>query len=261
MSWLRQTPDKPLFTDLLWSRPENKARAGNLLIIGGNAHGFAAPAASYQAALKAGVGSARVILPSSLQKTVGKILEAGEYAPSTPSGSFSRLALAEMLDLATWSNAVLLAGDFGRNSETAILLESFAAKYSGILVVAGDGLDYFLSKNSALVNRPQTVAVINLGKLQKLAQHNNPATPILYSMNLMQLVEVLSKWTSKTNAQIITKHASNFIVASDGQVSTTPTEKDDLSWQTQSAATAAVWLLQNPTKPFEALTCACLSIL
>jgi hypothetical protein len=129
--WQRQTADKPLFPDLLWSRPETKRTAGKLLIVGGNAHGFSAAAEAYGAAAKAGIGTARVLLPDSLQKTVGKVFAAGEYAPSTPSGSFSQQALAELLELAQWADGVLLAGDFGRNSETAILLESFAAKYQG----------------------------------------------------------------------------------------------------------------------------------
>ncbi len=97
--WINR-PSKPLFPDLLWSRPENKRQAGKLLIVGGNAHGFAAAGEAYADAGEAGIGTARVLLPDSLQKTVGKIFEAGEYAPSTPSGSFSRRALAPLIDMA-----------------------------------------------------------------------------------------------------------------------------------------------------------------
>ena len=86
--WHKQF-DSPLFSDLLWSRPENKQFAGKLLIIGGNLHGFAAPASAYEQSQRAGIGVARVILPDALQKTIGRIFEAGEFAPSTPSGSFS----------------------------------------------------------------------------------------------------------------------------------------------------------------------------
>src|SRR4051812_45465462 len=129
--WQKQAATEPLFSDLLWSRPENRAHAGKLLIVGGNAQGLAAPAAAYSAATEAGIGTARVLLPDSLQKTVGRVFEAGEYAPSTPSGSFSRNALAELLAMSNWADGVLLAGDFGRNSETAIMLEQLVAKYEG----------------------------------------------------------------------------------------------------------------------------------
>ncbi|HXY18323.1 MAG TPA: hypothetical protein VEH48_02805, partial [Candidatus Nitrosopolaris sp.] len=130
-NWLRQTPDKPLFPDLLWSRPENKRQRGKLLIVGGNSHGFAAPASAFAAAGTAGIGAARVLLPDATQKTIGTGFTDAVFAPSTPSGSFSRQALAELLENAGWADGVLLAGDFGRNSETAILLESFLDKYKG----------------------------------------------------------------------------------------------------------------------------------
>jgi NAD(P)H-hydrate repair Nnr-like enzyme with NAD(P)H-hydrate dehydratase domain len=53
-NWLKQTSDKPVFPDLLWSRPENRKYAGKLLIIGGNKHGVAAPGIAFSAAQKAG---------------------------------------------------------------------------------------------------------------------------------------------------------------------------------------------------------------
>ena len=107
--WHKQTTDQPLFPDLLWSRPENRANAGKLGIIGGNAHGFSAPAEAFTFATDAGVGTARVLLPDSLKSTVGKVFDAGEYAPSTPSGSFSQKSLLEFLELSSWANGMLLA--------------------------------------------------------------------------------------------------------------------------------------------------------
>jgi len=165
--WLKQSPEKPLYGDLMWSRPENKLHAGKLLIIGGNLHGFASPAEAYEEAQKAGIGTARVILPNKLQKTVGKIFTAGEYAPSTPSGSFAVQALAELLDMAAWSDGVMLASNFGRNSETAILLEQFIEKYTGQLTLAGDSVDYFLSEPVRLLARPETTLILNFESASK----------------------------------------------------------------------------------------------
>ncbi len=250
-NWLKQAPDKPLFPDLVWSRPENKRQAGKLLIIGGNQHGFAAPVAAYNAAVAAGVGTTRVILPQALKKVLGTSFAEAEFAPSTPSGSLARQALDMVLENAKWADAVLLAGDFGRNSETAVLLSSFLDKFNGQVTAAQDGLDYFLGPNSPLLNRPNTLSVINMGKLQKLGKNNRPERPVRHAMSLLELVDLLSSW--KTNA--ITKHADNFVAASGGQVSTTPSKKEQ-NWQIELAAYAAVWWLQNPTKPFEALTTA-----
>ena len=75
--WHKQTPDQPLYPDLLWSRPQNKKQAGKLLVVGGNAHGFAAAGEAFAQATAAGIGTARVLLPDSLRKTVGRGFEAG----------------------------------------------------------------------------------------------------------------------------------------------------------------------------------------
>jgi NAD(P)H-hydrate repair Nnr-like enzyme with NAD(P)H-hydrate dehydratase domain len=254
-NWLRQAKDKPLFEDVLWSRPETKGRAGKLLIVGGNLHGFAAPAAVYAATLKAGIGSCRIVLPDSTQKMLGKGVLEADFVASTSSGSFGRPALAALLENAEWSDGVLLAGDLGRNSETAILLDSFLEKYKGQLTLAHDSLDYFLQAKSQVLTREKTLLVINLGKLQKLAKNNRPRTPILHSMNLHELVTVLADWSNSTPAAFITRHADNLVVAHDGRVSTTP-YKEDIKWQVELAAYSSVWWLQQPDKPFEALVSA-----
>lgn len=252
--WHKQTSDKPLFPDLMWSRPENKRQAGKLLVIGGNAHGFAAPAEAFAVAEKTGVGTARVLLPDSLQKTVGKAFAAGEYAPSTPSGSFSQKALAELLDAAKWADAALLAGDFGHNSETAILLEKFAQDYEGLLVLTQDAADYFTTGNGSILKRLNTLLVLSFAQLQKIAVSARFPKPFTYDMDLLHLIDALHEFTSEHETSIITKHLPTMFAASNGKVSTTKLEKDMEIWRVRTAAAAAVWWLQNPSKQFEALT-------
>jgi ADP-dependent NAD(P)H-hydrate dehydratase / NAD(P)H-hydrate epimerase len=254
-SWLKQTPDKPLFPDLLWSRPENKRSKGKLLIIGGSVASFAAPATAYSAALNAGAGNARVLLPAKLKMTLGPAFADAEFAPNNPSGSFSRLALDNFLDNAAWADGVLLAGDVGKNSETAIVLDSFLDKYKGQLVLAGDSVDYFEKPNSLALGRDDTLIVADVGQLQKLAKGNRPSTPILHNMNLSDLVSVLVDWSNGSSASFITYFQGSFVVASAGRVSTSPAQGSP-HWQTKVATYASVWWLQNPTKPFEALTTA-----
>jgi len=253
--WQKQT-DQPLFEDLIWSRPENKAQAGKLLIIGGNLHGFSAPAEAYAQGTKAGIGTARVLLPNALQKTVGRILENGEYAPSTPSGSFAKNALAELLDHGAWADGVLLAGDFGRNSETAILLEEFVTKFSGQLTFTKDSIDHFLHNPGALLSRPKTTLVVTMAELQKLFQNVGAKTAIKSNMDLVPLVEALHEFSSAYQANIITKQNEYIIVAQQGKVSSSKITQNNASWQVKTASYATVWWLQNPTKSFEALTTA-----
>lgn len=250
-NWLRQTPDKPLFPDLLWSRPEQKAAAGKLLIIGGNLHGFTAPAGAFAAAEKAGIGTARIVLPDKLQKTVSKLFPEAEYAPSTPVGSFSRQALADLLERADWADGVLLAGDFGKNSETAILLESFLEKFKGQVTLSGDSLDYFLTASFNTLERENTAIIADFRRLQSLAKHQQPQSALRHSMGLYELVKALGEWSKDTEAALATYHEDNVTIAYRGKVSTTPVKSANLS---DVAAYLSVWLLQNPKKPFEAMS-------
>lgn len=252
--WHRQASDTPLFPDLAWSRPEHTALAGKLLIVGGNAHGFATPATAYADALKAGVGAARVLLPGALQKTVGRTFPAGEFAPSTPSGSFSRQALAELLSLSAWADGTLLAGEFGRNSETAVLLETFAGKYTGQLTLTTDAADYFMNAPASILSRPGTLLVLSFAQLQRLATAAHFPQAFTFNMDLLHLADALHAFTEAHQAHIVIKHLQTIAVAASGQVSTTQLAADIDIWRLRTAARAAVWWLQNPAKPYEAIT-------
>lgn len=252
--WHKQTVDKPLFPDLLWSRPENRMHAGKLLVIGGNAQGFAAAAEAFNESGRAGVGVTRVLLPDVLQKTVGKVFAAGEYAPSTPSGSFAQKALAELLVCSSWADGVLLAGELGRNSETAILLEKFASKYTGQLTITKDAADYFVNIPESVLARPETTLVISLAQLQKLGNAAHFPTAFTFGMDLLHLVDALHDFTTRYSCNIVVKHLDNIFVAANGQVSTTKLQHDKEIWRVTTAAHTATWWLQNPSKTFEALT-------
>lgn len=252
--WHKQTSAEPLYPDLAWSRPENRRQAGKLLIVGGNVHGFSAAGEAYRQAAKAGVGTARVLLPDSLQKTVGRVLAAGEYAPSTPSGSFARQALSELLSLSQWADGVLLAGDFGRNSETAVLLEQFIVKYTGQLTLTKDAVDYFANSPAILLRRPDTLLAVSFSQLQKLARQARFERAFTFEMDLLRLVEALQEFTRRFPVALIVKHLETLFVAFAGQVSSTKLDQERAIWRVATAAQAAVWWLQNPLKVFEAVT-------
>jgi len=250
--WHKQTADEPLFPDLLWSRPENKAHAGKLLVAGGSSHGFAAPAEAYSESQAAGAGLTRVLLPLSVKRLLPRGFIEADFAAATPSGSFSQQALGELLDASAWADAVLLAGDFGHNSETAILLERFAKDYTGQLTMAGDAIDYFTASAEPILNRKNTLLILGMARLQKLAKNAGFPEAFTSTMDLLRLIDTLHDFTGKYPAHIIVRHAGNVLVAVDGQVSTA--KLDDSPSLVATAAHAAVWWLQNPTKSFEALS-------
>jgi thiamine pyrophosphate-dependent acetolactate synthase large subunit-like protein len=249
--WLRQTKDQPAFPDVLWSRPENKRHAGKLLIVGGHAQSFSTASRAFAAALKAGAGHVRIVLPDSLQKTVGKAFPEAEFASSTPIGSFSRQALALLIDLASWSDTVLLAGDFGKNSETSVALESFIEKYSGPLALAGDSLDYFFQESQQITKRENTLIIGDLSQIQKIAQ---PAVAVQQTADFVQILNKLSIFSTDIKAQIVTNASNKTVVVSNGKISSTPIENDRV--EPDLAAYASVWWMQQPGIAFEALTTA-----
>jgi ADP-dependent NAD(P)H-hydrate dehydratase / NAD(P)H-hydrate epimerase len=255
--WLRQGADKPLFPELEWSRPENRAHAGKLLVAGGNLHGFAAPAEAYAAAMRAGAGTVRVLLPDAVQKIVGPMLETGEFTASTPvSGSFSQKALNDFLSLAAWADGVLVAGDLGRNSETAILLEKFLAKSQAAVTLTKDAVDYAVSAPHTVLSRSNTALVLSLSQLQRLAVAAKSPRPVTFGMGLLHLIEWLHDFTLQHQPHIVVKHLNNILVAVDGQVSSTTLQTEMAVWRGAITAAAAVWWAQNPGKPYPALTAA-----
>ncbi|PJE65004.1 hypothetical protein COU91_03965 [Candidatus Saccharibacteria bacterium CG10_big_fil_rev_8_21_14_0_10_47_8] len=257
--WLKQT-NKPVFEDLLWSRPQNRRRAGKLLIVGGHAHAFVAPAAASAAATKAGIGTTRVLLPNSLEKLTkphfsyfqGGTLQV-EFGVSTPNGSFGRQALDQLLESASWADGVLLAGDLGHNSETAILLDNFIRKFTGQITCAGDALDYFLEASSPILERENSLIIAEFSQLQKLAKLNKPELTLKNSMNLYELVQALNVWTEVIKVSVITFHQDHILVSYNARTSTTAVVDANIG---RLSAFAAVWWLQQPDKPFEALTSA-----
>jgi hypothetical protein len=255
--WHKQTTETPLFESILWSRPENKQFAGKLLVLGGNAHGFQAPAEAYMTALQSGVGVCKVLMPDAVKKVVGHVLPDADFAPSTPSGSFGQKALSDFLIAASWADGVLLAGDLGRSSETSVLLESFIQKYSGQLTITKDAVEYAHHVPSIL-DRPNTTLVLSLSQLQKLATAVHFDTPFLLSMGLLLLCDALHIFTQKYAINIVTKELDQLVVASGGEVSTTKLTNDVEIWRVKQAAKSAVLWSQNPTASFQALTSATL---
>ncbi|MEO7945117.1 MAG: hypothetical protein ABIR37_03110 [Candidatus Saccharimonadales bacterium] len=252
--WHKQTKQAPLYEALLWSRPENRLHAGKLLIIGGSGYEFKAPANAYGDALNAGIGVAKVILPVSMKKVVSDIFPEADYAPTTPSGSFARTALAQMLDSAAWADGVLLAGNFGRNSETAIVLEDFLQKHKGKVIITHDAVDYFLNNSPPLLDRAGTTLVISFGQLQKLATDAGFTTAFTSSMDILRFVETFHDFSQMHPCNLAVKRGDSIFVAKAGKVSSTKFEADRKIWRVETATSMAVWWIQNPSNTFKALT-------
>ena len=110
--WRKQNPAKPLFPDIEWAKPEQRAQRGRLGIVGGNKLGFAGVAEAYQTALSTGVGEVRVVLPDALKRSIPPAMTDVIFAPSNPSGSLARGAINELRALGSWNSAASLRDSF-----------------------------------------------------------------------------------------------------------------------------------------------------
>ncbi len=252
--WQRQTAEKPLFPDIEWSKPEQRSARGRLGIIGGNKLGFAGVAESYSTALTTGAGEVRVLLPDALRQAIPASMTDVKFGATTPSGSLGREALPEMQALALWSTVLLLCGDAGRNSETAIAYSDLLRQYAGPLVITRDAMDLVKNDSEALVNRPNTLLVVSFAQLQKLFQSVYYPKMLTFSMQLLQLVEAVHKFTLTYPVTIAVLHRDTLIVAHEGSVTTTTWSSPMAIWRGITAARAASYWLWTPSQPLEAVT-------
>lgn len=257
--WQQQTAEKPLFPDIEWSKPEQRSARGHLGIVGGNKLGFAGVAEAYDTALQAGAGEVRVVLPDCLRKSIPKTMTDVVFGACNPSGSLARDGLAELRALGAWSSCLLLAGDAGRNSETAITYSDLLHDYTGPLVITRDAIDLVRNDTSALVERPDTILVVSFAQLQKIFQSLYYPVMLTFSMQLMQLVEAVHKFTITYPVTIVVLHRDTLVVAHGGQVTSTKWDNPMAIWRGQTAARIATYLMWTPNQPLEATTASLVS--
>ncbi len=253
--WRQQTPGKPLFPDIEWQKPEQKALAGKLLIVGGNAHGFAAVAQAYGDANSAGIGECRVVLPDVLKKNIDPQAFDCIFVPTNASGGITKDSLPQLKAAVAWTDGVLLIGDAGRNSETAIVYEHLLQAFPDKLTfITRDAADLLKSIWPNLLDRKNCVLLLTLAQLQKLFQSVYYPKTILFSMQLTNLAEALHKFTITYSATLVVFHQNQLTVAQAGDISSTPWQEPMLIWRGSVAAKAAVYATQHQNNLFQAIT-------
>lgn len=251
--WHKQTPGTPLYPDIAWNKPEQRAQAGRLGIIGGNKLSFAGVAESYSTSLATGVGEVKVLLPEVLKKSIPPVITDTQFAPSNISGGLSRDALADMQALGTWAQGILLIGDAGRSSETAIAYDDFIRNYHGQLTLTRDAIDLLQASHDTLVEREHTLFVASFAQVQKLFRSVYYPKMLTFSMQLLQFVDTLHKFTTSYPVTVATLHKDTLVMAHDGIVVTMDWNSPLRIWRGHTASVMAAYYLWNPTKPLEAI--------
>lgn len=252
--WYKQTPKTPLYPDIEWTKPEQRAFAGRLGIVGGNTLGFVSVAESYITAKQTGAGEVRVLLPDVLRKTIPPTITDTTFGATNPSGGLSKDTQSELDTMSAWSTGMLMIGDAGRNSETAILYENFLLDYKGPLTITRDAVDLVKNSPQSLVERPDTLLVVSFAQLQKLFRSVYYPKMLTFSMQLAGVVEAVHKFTITYPCTIMVLHKEHIIVAGEGEVTTTAWENPMSIWRGHVATKAACYWLWNPSLPLKAAT-------
>ena len=243
--WSHQTAGKPLFPDVIWSKPETAKGAGKLLIIGGSLGNMANVARAYSQAESAGAGTISLLVPDSLAKITKQIPHI-QYAPSNPSGGFAKNALAELLQASELKDGVFLAGDLSKNSETSVLVESFLEKYSDQLIISQESIETFASGFINFLLRPGTILCLEQSQLRNLCLEIKSEHAITSQMDKPKLAKILHELSQTFQISFVVENSNEVWIAKNGLVA-------DCDKTNYSSAKSAVWAIQQPEKLFQTL--------
>lgn len=253
--WQKQTAASPLFSDLLWNIPEQKT--GHLAIFGGNAQNFSPVIKISEFAQTAlPLHTVQTILPDSLKMHFPDHLQHLTFTPSTTSGSFT--SSSALLNSTTELN--LFFGDFSKNSATAIAIIETISSTTSPTLLTRDTIELVSQDATRLLSQPNLLFLASLPQLQKLFRAVFYPKVLLFSMPMPIVIENLHKFTLSYPATIITFHQNHLLVASSGQISSTPlqdTVYTPLSlWSGQLALKILCLNFWNPHQSFQASTTA-----
>lgn len=251
--WQQQTPKQPLFPDILWSKPEQRAQAGKLGLVGGHKLSFLAVANAHQTAQQIGVGEVKILLPDALKKTLGTI-DGAIFGQSNPSGGLSSQSLVDLTALSHETDGLLFIGDSGKNAETQSLYEAFLrqADDQKPIIITRDAIDLVVNVVNEIITKPNLTIIASFSQLQKIFRSVYYPIVLVHSMQTSKLVEAIHKFTLTNPLTIVVFHNDQLLVARDGQVASTGFDQPTEIWQGKLPTQIASWITWNPKQPLEA---------
>lgn len=166
--------------------------------------------------------------------------------------------MAGMMEAADFN---LMIGDLSKNAETVKAVATAVIGSRKLLVVTRDAVDAIMSyQPERVMMREELILVASMAQLQKLLRAVYYPKVLLLSQSLVQVVEVLHKFTLSYPARIVTLHNEQILVAEAGRVAVVPLEKSGFSafglWGGEFAAKILALNLYNPGKFVEATVAA-----
>ncbi len=233
--------------DLSWNIPEQKQ--GMVNIIGGNGQNFRTEVKiSEFLAEKYPVQTVNTILPDAL-KTKLPPLSNLVFLKSTDSGSFKdREELEKELNTVDFN---LIIGDLSKNTVTGKAISGACQAAEKPTLITRDSVDLMVENEpEKLLMNENLIFLASLAQLQKLLRAVYYPKMLLLSQSLVQVGEVLHKFTLSYPTMIITFHNGQIIIAKNGILKAVPIEKTEYSpitiWSGELAAKITALNLYNP---------------
>lgn len=259
MDYFEKLENNP-YEDLYWNIPEKKQGAVN--VIGGNGQSFRTEVkvAEYLAG-NYPVETVNTVLPEVLE---GKLppVENFKFLPATEGGTFSGEGLVEIMNGADFN---LIIGDLSKNAVTSKAVTSTCEASEKPIVITRDTVDLIAENGPEKVLMNENMIIFgSLAQMQKILRAVYYPKMLLLSQSLVQVVEVLHKFTLSYPVSIVTLHNGQLLVAKDGTVKAMPLEKSGYSpimlWNGELAAKIVALNLYNPNNFIGATIAAILQV-
>ncbi len=260
INWEIQNSNSPLFSDILWDKPENKFQSNSLLIIGGSSSSFNLVSDAFGFTQKLLFSRLTFYLPKTLEKITGSFLSDGSYGQINNSGSFSMINLENLINLSAQHDSTIIVGNLGESSETNLLFEKLNNQIEAKnLILCNDSLK-LLNGNQLKINPEKFTLIVDIPQVQKLLKTLNYHQTVKSSDDLSKIANVISQFSEEFSLKIILRLENYIFVFADNRCSLTKKMNLDDKWQTKIAVETAVWLNYDSTKKYERLTTAAYSI-
>lgn len=248
--------DKNPYEDLKWNIPERKQ--GSVNIIGGNEGNFRTEVkVSEFLNNEYPIKTLNVVLPDKLKNKLPP-LPNFVFLPSTDKGTFAdSQELRDMFGVADFN---LVLGDFSKNAITGKAVAGACQRSEKMTLVTRDAVDLLAENETERVLMNENLILFaSLPQLQKILRAVYYPKMLLLSQSLVQVAEVLHKFTLSYPVNIVTLHNGQVLVAGSGVVKAMPLEKSGCSpvsiWNGELAAKIVAMNLYNPNRFVEATIC------
>lgn len=249
--------DKNPYEDLKWNIPERKQ--GSVNIIGGNEGNFRTEIKVSEFLNNAyPVQTLNVVLPDGLKNKLPP-LPNFVFLPSTDKGTFADSQ--KLRDVFNTADFNLVLGDFSKNAITGKAVVNACQNSEKMALITRDAVD-LLTENGAerVLMDENLILFASLPQLQKLLRTVYYPKMLLLSQSLVQVAEVLHKFTLSYPVNIVTLHNGQILLANNGVVKAMPLEKSGYSpvsiWSGELAAKIVAMNLYNPNVFIGASICA-----